>query len=241
MACKFCADLVFANRFFRQPMPPHPRLVVTPRAERAGAGRRRAAAAAIAAATLALPALAEKADRTKPLTMESDRPCTVDLVRQVSICSGNVVIAQGTLVIRADRVELRETPDGYRTATAIGAPGHPAQYQQRRDGGEELLEGSADRVEYDARADTLRFTGNAQVKRLRGSVVAEDIQGAVIVWDNAAELFSVQGGATTPSNPGGRVRAVLSPRAEAPASAGAAASTPGATALRPSGALGERQ
>ncbi|MBE7420230.1 MAG: lipopolysaccharide transport periplasmic protein LptA [Ideonella sp.] len=208
-----------------------------------GAGRWRGAAIALAttfaAAALALPTRAEKADRTKPLTMESDRPCTVDLLRQVSVCSGNVVIAQGTLVIRADRVELRETPDGYRMATAVGAPGHPATYQQRRDGGEELLEGSADRVEYDARADTLRFAGNAQVKRLRGSVVAEDIQGALIVWDNAAELFSVQGGATTPSNPSGRVRAVLSPRAEPPAPG--AASTPAATALRPSGALGERQ
>lgn len=196
-------------------------------------------AVALTTAAAPLPALAEKADRSKPLTMESDRPCTVDLVRQVSICSGNVVIAQGTLVIRADRVELRESPDGYRTATAIGAPGQPARYQQRRDGGEEVLEGSADRVEYDARADTLRFAGNAQVKRLRGSVVAEDIQGAVIVWDNAAELFSVQGGATSPSNPGGRVRAVLSPRVEA--AAGAAASAPSGATLRPSGALGERQ
>ena len=182
---------------------------------------------------------AEKADRTKPLTMESDRPCTVDLVRQVSVCTGNVVIAQGTLVIRADRVELRETPEGYRTATAHGTPGKPAVYRQKRDGGDEQLEGSADRVEYDARADTLRFIGAAQVRRMRGTVASEDIQGAVIVWDNAAELFSVQGGASTPSNPGGRVRAVLSPRAaEAAASA---ASAPGGTSLRPSTSLGERR
>ena len=185
----------------------------------------------------AAPAGAERADRTKPLTMESDRPCTVDLVRQVSICSGNVVIAQGTLVIRADRVELRETNDGYRTATALGTPDKPAAYRQRRDGGEEELQGSAERVEYDARNDTLRFVGNAQVRRMRGAVPAEDIQGSVIVWDNAAELFSVQGGAATPSNPGGRVRAVLSPRAE-PASA---ASAPNATALKPSTTLGERK
>jgi lipopolysaccharide export system protein LptA len=183
------------------------------------------------------PAGAERADRTKPLTMESDRPCTVDLVRQLSICSGNVVIAQGTLVIRADRVELRETNDGYRTATALGTSDKPAAYRQRRDGGEEELQGSAERVEYDARNDTLRFVGNAQVRRMRGAVPTEDIQGSVIVWDNAAELFSVQGGAATPSNPGGRVRAVLSPRAE-PASA---ASAPNTTALKPSTTLGERK
>jgi len=201
----------------------------------------RAALIALAAGLCTPWAAAEKADRTKPLTMESDRPCTVDLVRQVSVCTGNVVIAQGTLVIRADRVELRETPEGYRTATAIGSSAKPAMYRQKRDGGDEQVEGSAERVEYDARADTLRFIGSAQVRRVRGTVASEDIQGAVIVWDNAAELFSVQGGAATPSNPGGRVRAVLSPRAaEAAASAASAASAPSGT-LRPSTSLGERR
>ena len=112
--------------------------------------RRVAWGTGLAAVMVALPAAAERADRNKPLTMEADRPCTVDLVRQVSVCSGNVVIAQGTLVIRADRIELRELPDGYRSATALGTPGKPAAYKQRRDGGEEELEGSAERVEYDA-------------------------------------------------------------------------------------------
>jgi lipopolysaccharide export system protein LptA len=61
----------------------------------------------------------------------------------------------------------------------------------------------------------------------------------VIVWDNAAELFSVQGGAATPSNPGGRVRAVLSPRVDA---ASAPAKPPPATPpLQPSTSLGERR
>jgi len=202
-----------------------------------GARRRAALGVGLAALTVVWPAAAERADRTKPLTMEADRPCTVDLVRQVSVCSGNVVIAQGTLVIRADRIELRETTDGYRAATALGTPSKPAVYRQRRDGGQEELEGSAERVEYDARTDTLRFIGNAQVKRLRGSVAAEDIQGSVIVWDNAAELFSVQGGAATPGNPSGRVRAVLSPRGD-PASA--ASAVPGAP-LQPSISIGERR
>ena len=56
-------------------------------------------------------AWAEKADRTRPMTLESDQPCTVSLLKQTSVCSGNVVISQGTLQIRADRLELRETPE----------------------------------------------------------------------------------------------------------------------------------
>lgn len=181
-------------------------------------------------------AQAEKADRSKPMTMESDKPCTVDLVKQVSTCSGNVVIAQGTLLIRADRVELRENPDGYRVAIAFGSAGKPAQYRQKRDNLDEFVEGSADRLEYDGRADTLRFTGNAVVRRVRGGAAADEIQGSLITWDNTAELFSVQGGAANAGNPGGRVRAVLAPQERA-----ASAPPPAAPALRPTPTLGERR
>jgi len=187
-------------------------------------------------ATAAAAVHAERADRSKPLTMEADRPCTVDLLRQISVCSGNVVIAQGTLQIRADRVELRETPEGYRQATATGTPGEPAQYRQKRDGSDETIEGRADRVEYDARADTLRFVGNALIRRSRGANASEEIQGSLIVWDNTAEQFSVQGGVVSPTNPSGRVRAVLTPRDPA-----ASSTAPPAPSLRPSGSLGERR
>ena len=99
----------------------------------------------------------------------------------------------------------------------------------------------AERIDFDGRADTLRFTGNGNVRRLRGSTVADEISGAVIVWDNTAELFTVQGGAATPTNPGGRVRAVLSPRVEAAAAAPSAppAAQASGAALKPIRTLGE--
>ena len=165
------------------------------------------------------PALAERADRTKPMTLESDKPCTVDLARQVSVCSGNVVIAQGTLVIRADRVELRETSDGYRSGTAWGAAGQPVRYRQKRDGSDEHLEGVSERMEFDGRSETLRLIGSAAVRRMRGSETVDEITGALITWNQNAELFSVQGGSPSADNPSGRVRAVLSPRAGAASAA----------------------
>jgi lipopolysaccharide export system protein LptA len=192
------------------------------------------------AAVLALggslgPAHAEKADRGKPLVVEADRPGTLDLQSQVMVFSGNVAIVQGTMMIRAERVELREAPDGYRTATAIGSPGKPASYRQKRDGVDETVEGVADRIEYDSRAETLRFVGNGAVRRLRGTTVADEITGALILWDAASEVFSVQGGATSPANPSGRVRAVISPRMAAASAPAAAPSAP----LQPSRTLGE--
>ncbi len=192
-------------------------------------------AAAAAALWLAAGAQAEKADRAKQMVVEADRPGTVDLQRQVVVFNGNVSITQGTMTIRAERVELREAADGYRAATAIGSPGQPASYRQKRDGVDETVEGAADRIEFDGRTETLRFLGNGAVRRLRGGVVADEITGNQILWDARAEVFSVEGGARNDANPSGRVRAVLSPReASAPASAASAA-------LPPARAIGERR
>ena len=84
--------------------------------------------------------------------------------------------------------------------------------------------------------DSVRFIGNALVRRLRNTTVADEITGSQITWDNTNELFTVQGGAATPANPGGRVRVVISPRPEDAASAAAAAPGP---ALKPSLGLSE--
>lgn len=186
-------------------------------------------------AGLALGAGAEKADRTRQIVIEADNPGTLDLQRQVSVFNGNVSITQGTMVIRADRVELREMPDGYRAATAIGSAAKPASYRQKRDGVDETVEGAAERIEYDGRSDTLRFVGNGAVRRLRGGTVADEITGNLIVWDAAAEVFRVEGAPASAATPGGgRVRAVLSPREAASAPAAPPA------ALTPSRSLGDK-
>jgi lipopolysaccharide export system protein LptA len=166
---------------------------------------------------------AEKADRTKPLTIEADQPGTLDMVKQVVVFNGNVVVTQGTMSIRAERVEVRERADGHRSATAQGRDGKAATFRQKRDGVDETIEGSADRIEYDSRGDVVRFSGNAQVRRLRGGTPADEVSGSVITYDNGNETFTVQGGASTSggatSAPGGRVRVVITPKPEAPASA----------------------
>jgi len=178
---------------------------------------------------------AEKADRSKPMSIEADNPGSVDLQRQVVIFNGNVVISQGTMLLRAERVELRERSDGYREGKAIGSATAPASFRQKRDGVDETIEGAAERIEFDTSTDTLRLVGNAAVRRLRSGVMADEITGALITWNNTTELFSVTGGVATPSNPTGRVRAVLAPREAAASAPASKASVP---PLKPSSALG---
>jgi len=225
-----------------------PQSVPTPRTPSAA---RWLTSATLAVAALASPFVqAEKADRNKPMTIEADKPGSVDLQRQVVIFNGNVVISQGTMVLRADRVELRERPDGYREAMAIGSAAQPASFRQKRDGVDETVEGAAERIEFDSRSNTLRLVNNAVVRRLRGGVLADEINGSLITWDNTNELFNVTGGAASPSNPGGRVRAVFAPRDDAAASSpapappatakGALPLKPAAAAKDPSGSTGLR-
>ncbi len=198
------------------------------------------AAARLASTALALWALlaggaavAQPAsDRDQPMVVTADRSATLDLQRQTLVYSGNVVVTQGSMVLRAVRIELREDASGYRSATAHGAAGRPATWRQRRGAAGEMLHGEAARIDFDGRSDTLRLIGDAAVRRLRGDTVADEITGTTIVWDNAGEVFRVEGGST----PGGRVRAVLTPRPKD----GAAATPSPAAPLQPSRALESR-
>ncbi len=178
---------------------------------------------ALLIATLCTGAFAEKGDRRKPIVIEADGKGTLDYGKQITVLTGNVVIAQGTMAIRAERVEVRDLPNDHRSAIALGEGGKRASFRQKRDGVDEHIEGTADRIEYDSRGDVVKFVGNAQVRRTRGNVTADEVSGAVISYDNGNETFSVQGSAATSapsSSSDGRVRMVITPKLEAaPASA----------------------
>ena len=198
------------------------------------------------AALSALPARAEKADRFKPLNVEADLPGKIDLLKQFVVFNGNVVVTKGTMTIRAARIEVRELPDGYHTAVAFGSPGQHATFRQKRDSPDEYIAGDAERLEYDGKSDVIRFVNNASVRRLRGGETADEISGNLVTYDSGTEVFSVTGGApATPANPGGRVRAVLTPKegsaaaAEAARAASAAASAPPQLRIAPS--LGDKR
>ena len=229
MACKFHAPMTptFVNF--------HASALKTPRS---------ALLVALLAAAVSAPAQAEKADRFKPLNVEADQPGKIDLQNQFVVFNGNVVVSKGTMQIRAARIEVRETPGGYHTAVATGAPGKPATFRQKRDGVDEYIAGEAEKLEYDGKTDTIRFVTNASVRRLRGATVADEIAGNLVTYDSTTEVFSVSGGAApTATNPGGRVRAVLTPRegSEAAAEAASAAASAAAPTLRLSPALGEKR
>jgi lipopolysaccharide export system protein LptA len=192
------------------------------------------ALAALLAVAFAHVAWAERADRDRPTQIEGDR-CVTEELKQVSICTGNVVLTRGTLRITGERMEVRETPEGYRSATVLAAPGQLATFRQRQDparpGIEEYIEGAAERVEYDERSETVKLIQRAQWKRLENEQPRDEVAGSLITYDSRTSTYSVAGGKESGSD--GRVRLILSPRPDgAPAPATPAPLTP-APALSP--------
>jgi lipopolysaccharide export system protein LptA len=187
---------------------------------------------------------AEKADRYKEINIESAGPGQGDLIKQIVVFTGNVVVTKGTMTIRAARIEIRQTPDGYYTAVAFGSPDHHATFRQKRDAPDEWMEGDAEKLDYDGKSDVIRFVGDATVRHLRGSTTANELKGDVVKYDSTTEVFNVSGGGTaTASNPNSRVRATLVPRegtaaASEAAAAAASAAASGAAPLRSEPALG---
>ncbi len=189
-----------------------------------------------ASLALASPAWAERADRAKPMNAEADS-LRYDDVKQTSVFTGNVVITKGSIVIRADRVEVRQDREGFQVGTASSTGGKRAFFRQKREGVDEWIEGEAESILYDGKADTVTFNRNAVMRRLRGNTVADETQGAQINYDNTTDVFNVSGGVSgTVGAAPGRVRAVIGPRSEAPAASPPA--PPSSAPSRPSQTLG---
>ena len=145
---------------------------------------------------------AEKADRDKPVNLEAD-VVTLDDIKKVSVYQGNVIFSQGTLMLRADRVQVTQNAGGL---DKLSASGRPATFRQKLDGRDEFIEGFADRIEYDSVNSQLEMIGQAQLRR--GS---DELRGAQISYNANTEFYKVVGqpNAITPA---GRVRAVIRPK-----------------------------
>jgi lipopolysaccharide export system protein LptA len=169
------------------------------------------AAAALAAAVFALaapPAGAEKADKDKPTNIESNKMSSDD-ARRMTIFEGNVVLTKGTIVVRADRIVVRQDADGFQFSTAYGKP---VRFRQKGDpkGGCDGLwtDGEALRIEIDDRNEKVELFERARVTRDQ-----DVVNGDYIFLDQRTEFFSVSTAkGAAPASPTGRVTAVLQPK-----------------------------
>ena len=189
---------------------------------------------------LAGSALAEKADRNKPMNVESDALRYDDLA-QTSVFTGRVVLTKGSIIIRGAQLHVRQDPEGYQFGTVTAEPGQLAFFRQKREGLDEFIEGEGETIEYNGRADTVKFIKTAQLRRYRGAQLNDEMAGGIIVYDNNTDVFTMDGGAaqTETGLSRGRVRAMLTPAPDAALGKSVAPGVRGVNpALRASPALG---
>jgi lipopolysaccharide export system protein LptA len=168
-----------------------------------------AAAWAVAALAFVPPARAEQSDRNKPINFAGDSG-DANLQARGGALTGNVIITQGTLSIRADRIVFKQNNDNSLSATAYG---NPVAIRQKRDGVDEYYEGYAQRVEYDGAKELVELFDRALLKRGQ-----DEIRSNYVSYNTATEVFKAEGREGTvpdPTGPGARVRGMFQPRSDA--------------------------
>lgn len=149
---------------------------------------------------------ASASDRDVPLLFDAGQ-MKIDAKHKVRLLTGGVEMTRGSFLLTSQQVELRELPQGGDLAIATSGGGQQARFRQRREGLDEVIDGQADRIEYNGRTEVVHLIGNARLKRLRGEVVTEEVSGQTIIYEHAKETFEVLGGGST----GSRVRGVVTP------------------------------
>ena len=177
----------------------------------------------VAALGIATSALAERADRDKPIDIEANR-MTAEDAKQLTVFEGKVVLTQGTFQLRADKLTVQQDKEGKQFAVATG---RPATFRTKRDGSDEWIDGEAERIEYDSRTEKVELFQRARVNRDK-----DIVRGNYIAYDQRTDLFLVQDGKDSAGKPNpGRVSATIQPK---PKTAAPGASAGASLTLQPS-------
>ncbi|MEP6678496.1 MAG: lipopolysaccharide transport periplasmic protein LptA [Betaproteobacteria bacterium] len=165
--------------------------------------------AALGGLAFAPHALAEKADKGKRINFSAEQPLEVDIEKRSGTAKGNVVITQGTITIKADRIDFKQNADDSLFATAYG---NPITFRQKKDDSDEYYEGAAQKAIFDGAKDLLELFDRAILKQ-----GGDEIRSNYISYNNGTGVMRAEGRPDAPEavdGPGQRVRGTFQPRAE---------------------------
>ena len=163
---------------------------------------------ALACASVPLACFADKSDKDKPVNFSSDQGGANYETKSGSL-KGNVVLTQGTMTIRADRIDFKQNPDNSISATVYG---NPLSFRQKKDDSDEYFEGYAQRAVYDGTKQFLELFDRALLRQ--GN---DEIRSNYISYNTATGVATAEGRpdqAGGPAGPGARGRGMFQPREE---------------------------
>lgn len=118
-------------------------------------------------------ALALKDDTKQPIKIVSTNQ-SLDMENSVVTFTDNVIITQGSIEIKADKVIITRPPENSGKKETVEAFGKPVTFHQLLDDGKPI-DGRANRVHYDLGTEFLTLAGNAELKQLDSKINSEKI------------------------------------------------------------------
>ncbi|BBE86841.1 lipopolysaccharide export system protein LptA [Haemophilus influenzae] len=143
-------------------------------------------------------AFALKDDVNQPINIVSDNQ-SLDMEKSVVTFTDNVVITQGSIIIKANKVVITRPTEKSGKKETVEAFGTPVTFHQQLDNGTPV-DGKANKVHYDLGNEFLTLTNNAELKQLDSK-----INGSVITYDVKKQQLKANG------NGKSRVTTVLIP------------------------------
>ena len=158
---------------------------------------------------------AEKADRDKPLILESEK-VSVNDVKQIYDLNGQILLIKGSIVVTGEDGHIEVDPEGYEFVDVKGSEETIASFRQRREGpADEFMQGTANQVAYNAKTEFLTLTGDANLKRLLNMQMLDQLRGWKIEYDDVKQYYRVTPPKDAKPDDLPLARAILSPRRKA--------------------------
>lgn len=127
----------------------------------------------LALMTASFSAAALKDDTNQPINIESDNQ-SLDMENSVVTFSDNVVITQGSILIKANKVVIKRPPEDSGKKETVEAYGTPVTFHQLLDDGKPV-DGKANYAHYDLGKEFLTLKGNAELKQLDSKINGDEI------------------------------------------------------------------
>ncbi|WP_413736856.1 lipopolysaccharide ABC transporter substrate-binding protein LptA [Sodalis sp. RH21] len=133
-------------------------------------------------------ALALTDDTNQPINIDSAQQA-VDMQTNTVTLTGTVIVKQGSIDIRADKVVITR-PNGEQGKEVVEGYGNPVTFYQLQDNGKPV-KGHAQKVRYELANDFVVLTGDAYLEQLDSNVKGDRI--TYLVKKQQMEAFSDKG------------------------------------------------
>jgi lipopolysaccharide export system protein LptA len=159
---------------------------------------------------VAMPVHGQPSDRNLPVNIDADK-VAVDDRNKVHVFEGSVVLTQGTLAIKGDKIVITQNAAGFYNGVATAGSGGLVTFRQKRASDGAWIDGEAERIEYNNQSERVKLFNRAQVQSA-GNMV----RGQYIEYDVTTESYFVTDALERPggkkASPESRVHVVIQPK-----------------------------